>query len=679
MARYLVTSALPYANGPLHLGHLAGAYLPADIYVRFLRLRGEDVVFVCGTDEHGVPITLTAEKQGRTPREVVDEYHEVIRRDFEAFGIGFDNFSRTSRPEHFRFAQEVFLDLLGKGCITEKPMRQLHCASCNRFLPDRYVLGTCPRCGTGGARGDQCESCGSWLDALELVEPACSICSSRPAPRETRHWFLRLDLFQDWLREWLDGRENWRDNVLKYCRGWLDEGLQERAITRDIDWGVPVPLEGAEGKVLYVWFEALLGYVSSTRELFERRGRPDAWREYWKGSDTRLVHFIGKDNIVFHAVIEPAILHGLGGFVLPWNIPANEFLNISGQKQSTSRGTAVWMRDYLKAFPPDPMRYALAINAPEGRDTEFSWAEFRARNNELADVLGNFVNRTVSFAHREFGGEVPRGGTPGEAEAALFASAASARDELAEHISAFRLKAACAGAMALAREGNRYFDATEPWRRARTDREGCALSIRTCLQFIDWLRVAFSPFLPFTADAMGAMVPPAASGWASLGVPGLSEGTALGRPEILFGKLDESFDGPESLSAGASPTTPPRGEGREVRSGTPAGGLLGMADFGRVDLRVGIVLSAEPVEGADKLLKLMIDIGEDSPRQVVAGIRKWYSPESLPGRRVVVVCNLEPAVLRGVESRGMILASVGDGGVFIVEPGAGAKPGDRVR
>lgn len=679
MARYLVTSALPYANGPLHLGHLAGAYLPADIYVRFLRLMGEDVVFVCGTDEHGVPITLTAERQGRTPREVVDEYHEVIRRDFESFGIGFDNFSRTSRPEHFRFAQEVFLDLLGKGYITEKPMRQLYCSSCDRFLPDRYVLGTCPRCGKGGARGDQCESCGSWLDALELLEPGCSICSSRPAPRETRHWFLRLDLFQGWLREWLDGREGWRDNVLNYCRGWLDEGLQERAITRDIDWGVPVPLEGAEGKVLYVWFEALLGYVSSTRELFERRGRPDAWREYWNGSDTRLVHFIGKDNIVFHAVIEPAILHGLGGFVLPWNVPANEFLNISGQKQSTSRGTAVWMRDYLRTFPPDPMRYALAVNAPEGRDTEFSWAEFRTRNNELADVLGNLVNRTVSFAHREFGGEVPRGGSPGEPEAALFASAARARDEMAEHMSAFRLKAACAGAMALAREGNRYFDSAEPWRRRKSDREGCALSIRTCLQFIDWLRVAFSPFLPYTADAIGAMIPPAASGWNSLGVPELSEGAVLGRPAILFGKLDESFDGPASPSAESPAEVPPSSGDKAGNEKAPGETLLGMADFGRVDLRVGVVLSATPVEGADKLLKLMVDIGEDSPRQVVAGIRKWYPPETLPGRMVVVVCNLEPAVLRGVESRGMILASVGDDGVFIVEPGAGARPGDRVR
>ncbi len=674
MTKYLVTSALPYANGPLHLGHLAGAYLPADIYVRFLRMRGEKVLYVCGTDEHGVPITITAERQGRSPSEVVDEYHEVIRREFEAFGISFDNFSRTSRPEHFEFAQQVFLDLLERGLIVERSMKQLYCARCRRFLPDRYVLGTCPKCGTEGARGDLCESCGSWLEALELRSPVCSICGEGPGPRETTHWFLRLDSFQDWLGPWLSSREGWRDNVLNYCRGWLDEGLQERAITRDIDWGVPVPLPEASGKVLYVWFEALLGYVSSTRELCRSRGAPDEWRDWWKGPDTRLVHFIGKDNIVFHAIIEPAILHGLGDFVLPWNIPANEFLNISGQKQSTSRGTAVWMGDYLRRFPPDPMRYSLSINAPEGRDTDFSWSEFRVRNNELADVLGNFVNRTVSFVHREFGGSVPACGEPTAAEEALLERAVEAAGRIADLLSGFRIKAACAEAMALAREGNRYFDATEPWKTAGRSREDCARSIRWCLEFMNWLRLVFSPFLPFTAARIGGILGESAGGWSDIGRPSLPAGRPLGAPVILFEKLEEGFEA-EPAPPEPAPVQAPARE-REAGGGSPA---IGIDEFRRIELKVGRILTAAPVEKADKLLRMTVDVGEATPRTIVAGIRPWYAPEALEGRLVAVVSNLEPARLRGVESNGMLLASDGEGGVFLLEPSPRAAPGDTIR
>ncbi len=681
--RYLVTSALPYANGPLHLGHLAGAYLPADTYVRWLRMCGEEVIYVCGTDEHGVPITITAEKQGRTPREVVDEYHETIRREFEAFGISFDNFSRTSRPAHFDFARRVFLELKDKGLIVERTMKQLYCPKCSRYLPDRYVNGTCPRCGTPGARGDLCEACGSWLEALELKDPACSICGETPAPRDTTHWFLRLDAFQGWLREWLPSREGWRDNVQNYCRGWLDEGLQERAITRDIDWGVPVPLEEAAGKVLYVWFEALLGYVSSTRELFESRGTPGAWEEWWKSPDTRLVHFIGKDNIVFHAIIEPAILRGLGDFVLPWNIPANEFLNISGQKQSTSRGTAVWMGEYLKRFPPDPMRYTLSINAPEGRDTEFTWSEFRVRNNELADVLGNFVNRTLTFAHREFGGLVPGCPGPGAREQALTDLALGARDSIGDLIGSFKLKAACAEAMALAREGNRFFDASEPWKTAKTSREDCARTIRYALEFIDWLRLAFSPFLPFTCARIGAMLGSEGSEWSSIGRVSLTPGSKLGAAGILFEKIEEGFE--DAASPGAPPTeTPARTEpdpaglpaSADPQAATPR---IAFADFQKTELRVGRVLSAEPVPKSDKLLSLTVDIGEAGPRGIVAGLRQWYSPEDLTGRLVVVVANLEPARIRGVESNGMILASDGESGVFVIAPDHSARPGDKVR
>jgi methionyl-tRNA synthetase len=669
MARYLVTSALPYANGPLHLGHLAGAYLPADIYVRYLRMKGEDVLYVCGTDEHGVPITIAAEKAGKTPRQIVDEYSEVIRQDFEAFGISFDNFSRTSWPGHFPFAQSVFLDLLGKGFIVEKPLKQLYCPRCSRFLPDRYVSGVCPKCEREGARGDQCESCGSWLEALELKSPRCAVCGAAPEPRATRHWFLRLDAFQGWLKTWLAGREGWRDNVLNYCRGWLDEGLQERAITRDIDWGVPVPLDGAEGKVLYVWFEALLGYVSSTRQYFERKGDPEGWKGYWKNPDCRLVHFIGKDNIVFHAIIEPAILHGLGDFVLPWNVPANEFLNIGGLKQSTSRGTAIWMRDYLRCLPPDPMRYALTINAPEGRDTDFTWADFRVRNNELADVLGNFVNRTISFAHREFDGKVPEPGAPGEAEAAMAAKAREAAAGIDSLLGTFRIKAACAAAMALAREGNRYFDGAEPWKSAKSDRAACARTIHTCLQLIDWLRIAFSPFLPFTAQKISAMLPSGRNGFEAMGESYLQPGVQLGPASILFGKLDEGFEG--CFEAAAAPSPP-----AEKPDALPR---ISFDEFKKLDLRVGRILSAEPVQGADKLLKLSIDIGEEQPRQVVAGIRKMYDPASLVGAGAIVVCNLEPVQLRGVDSNGMLLASDGSSGVFLVAPDQRARPGDKVR
>jgi methionyl-tRNA synthetase len=668
MTRYMVTSALPYANGPLHLGQVAGAYLPADIYVRFLRMKGCDVVFVCGTDEHGVPITITAEKMGLTPREVVDHFYTDIAGDFKSFGISFDNFSRTSKPEHARFAQSVFLSLLENGYIEEHTMKQLYCLSCNRFLPDRYIVGTCPSCGTEGAKGDQCEECGSWLEALELVSPSCSICGSEPEPRETTHWFLKLDMFQEWLSEWLDGHGDWKDNVLNYCRGWLNEGLRERAITRDLDWGIPVPLESAEGKVLYVWFEALLGYVSSTKEYFAEKGDPEGWKSYWQDSDSRLIHFIGKDNIVFHAIIEPAVLHGLGDFVLPWNVPANEYLNISGRKQSTSRGTAVWMGDYLRHFPPDPMRYALTINSPENRDADFSWAEFRVRNNELADVLGNFVNRTVSFAHRQFSGKIPPAESPGPPEEALIRSAADTAAEMDSLLSGFRLKAACAAAMSLARECNRYFDLAEPWKTSKDDPGKCAAAIHYCLQLIDTLRIIFAPFIPFTCEKIGGILGRSSLDWSEAGGLNLEAGSALGEPLILFQKLDEGFD--SVLSDDSADT------GEII--GSQDTGLISLNDFMRTELRVGLITEVHEIPGAEKLYRLILDIGSGR-RELVAGLKPYYSAEELTGRKAVVACNLEPAVIRGITSGGMILASDGDGGVVLVEPGPAAQPGDRIR
>lgn len=666
MPRYLVTSALPYANGPAHLGHLAGAYLPADIYVRFLRMCGEDVLYISGSDEHGVPITIKAEQLGMTPREVVDKYHEVIKRDFEAFGISFDNFSRTERPEHYGFAREAFLDLLKKNHITEKSMKQFRCDECGRFLPDRYVRGTCPQCGSSNARGDQCDDCGAWLDALELVDPVCSICGSTPVPMETTHWFLRLDCFQEWLEEWLSGHPEWKNNVLNYCRGWMDKGLRERAITRDLDWGIPVPVEGAEGKVLYVWFEALLGYISGTIEYFEKKGDPDGWKKYWKDPETRLVQFIGKDNIVFHAVIQPAILHGLGGYVQPWNIPANEYLNIKGEKFSTSRGTAIWLKDYLAHFPPDPMRYALAINAPENRDTDFSWDEFRARNNELADVFGNFINRTMKFAHHTFGGEVPSPGPAGDEERRLMEAIAATRDEMEKLMRGFNLKAACLKAMDLAREGNRYFDRNRPWETAKNNERACATTIYYSLQFVDALRILFAPFVPFSSAKIGDMLGRHELLWKKAGLENLEPGHALGRPEILLDKLKKGF---EKVMYEAPETGKDSGDA----------GKVSYDSFMKMEMRVGRIVEVHDVKGADKLYRLLVDMGGRT-RQVVAGMKPYYTPEELQGRKVVVLVNLQPARIRGVESNGMILAS--DGGsdrVRLLQPAEDAAPGDRIR
>ena len=681
MARYLVTSALPYANGPLHLGHLAGAYLPADIYVRFLRMLGEDVLFVCGTDEHGVAITIAAEKQGTTPRRVVDRYHEVIRNDFLDFGVCFDNFSRTTLEHHYEFAQKVFLDLLEKGHIAERTMEQLHCDSCARFLPDRYIEGTCPRCGSPDARGDQCESCGSWLEALELVDAMCSICGSSPAPRSTTHWFLRLDQFQDWVQSYLQERVGWRENVLNYCRGWLTDGLRERAITRDLDWGVPVPLEGADGKVLYVWFENLLGYVSSTVEYFEKQGNPEGWKDYWKDPDVNLVHFIGKDNIVFHAINFPIMLHALGDFALTSQVPANEFLNFGGLKQSTSRRTAIWMRDCISALPPDPFRYALTINAPENRDTDFTWSEFRVRNNELADVLGNFVNRTLKFAHRAFDGRIPSAAAASDEEEELRSSISSAANSIEKKLRSFQLKSACGEAMDAARQCNRFFDKASPWETAKSDPDRCAASINTCVQAVDWLRLLFAPFLPFTSEKIGLMLGRDSNDWSEIGRSSLEEGAPLGSPEILFEKLDEGFETTLTAEEEAedSKPGPPGQKERDMTEEAGEGNIVSFDEFKRMDLRVAEILEVSEVDGADKLYRMKVGLGRLGTRQIVAGLRPYYRKEDLEGLRVALLVNLAPAKIRGIESRGMLLASDGDHGVYVIEAGAEAEPGDLIR
>jgi len=661
MSRYMVTSALPYANGPLHLGHLAGAYLPADIYVRFMRMREHDILFCSGTDEHGVPITITAEKMGITPMEVVDLYHSIIADDFSRFGISFDNFSRTTRPEHAEFAQSVFLDLLGKGYIVPRNMKQFYCPSCKRYLPDRYINGTCPKCGSEDARGDQCESCGTWTEPFELINPRCGICGSTPEARETKHWFLLLDRFQQWLEGWLGKQTDWKPNVLKYCNSWLGDGLRERAITRDISWGVPVPLKEAEGKVLYVWFEAVLGYISSTREYFSKAGKePDEWKKYWQDPDTRLVQFIGKDNIVFHCIIEPSLLHGLGNYTLPWNVPANEFLNISGRKFSTSRGTGIGMGDYLKHFPPDPMRYALAVNSPETRDSDFSWTEYRSRNNELADVLGNFVNRTLKFTASKFDGKVPDA-APDEA---LHAKTVETAGEVASLLESFKFKKAVALAMDLAREGNRYFDTHKPWKSLKTDPEQCAVTVASCLNLCASLAVIFEPFIPFSAQKIRKMLGLENLKWSDAGRVLLEPGHSLNRAEILFSKLEEGFE--EVMNEQDKPAEE-----------QPAS-LVDFEDFLKIEFKVGRILSVEDIKKAKKLYKIQVDTG-DMVRTVVAGMKPYYTKEQLQDRLVAVVCNLKPAKLCGVVSHGMLMASDGESGVFLVEPGPDAKPGDTIR
>jgi len=662
MPRYMVTSALPYANGPLHLGHLAGAYLPADIYVRYMRMQGHDILFCSGTDEHGVPITITAEKMGLTPIEVVDRFHSVIESDFKRFGISFDNFSRTTKPNHIEFAQSVFLELLNKGHIVPRDMKQLYCGKCNRYLPDRYINGTCPKCGSAEARGDQCEKCGTWTEPFELIDPECGLCGTKPEARDTRHWFLLLDHFQQWLENWLEGQTGWKSNVLKYCRGWLSDGLRERAITRDISWGVPVPLAGAEGKVLYVWFEAVLGYISSTKECLENMGKgSNEWEEYWRNPETRLIHFIGKDNIVFHCIIEPSILHGMGNYTLPWNVPANEFLNISGEKFSTSRGTGIGMGDYLDCFDPDPMRYALAVNAPETRDTDFSWTEYQSRNNELADVLGNFINRTLKFAQGKYNSRVP----DAVPDPALLARAAGTAEEIAVLLESFSFKKAVATAMELAREGNRYFDAAEPWKAFKADPASCSSTISACLNLCASLSVIFEPFIPFSTEKLRGMLGLGKLKWADAGSVLLEPGHHLNSSEILFRKLEDGF---ESIIM--------KPEKAEVPDNPEA--YVDFEDFMKIQFKVGRIASVDSIRKSDNLYRLEVDTG-DTLRTVVAGMKKHYIEEELVGRLVAVVCNLRPAKLCGVVSQGMLMASDGDAGVFLLEPGSQAKPGDIIR
>jgi methionyl-tRNA synthetase len=659
--KYLVTSALPYANGPLHIGQIAGAYLPADIYVRYLRLAGANVIYICGSDEHGVPITVVAEQEGMTPQEVADKYHFANKRAFERFGMSFDNYSRTSLREiHYPLARQFFTELNDAGYITVKESEQLYCHACKRFLPDRYVFGKCPHCGAE-ARGDQCDECGRWLAALELEEPKCKVCGSTPEPRKTTHWYLELPKFADWLREWLGTKTDWRDNVRRFCLGWIDEGLEDRAITRDISWGVPVPLPEANGKVLYVWFDAPIGYISSTIEWARNLGEPDRWKDYWLDPGTKMVHFIGKDNIVFHAIVWPAMLHGQTSveYVLPDQIPANEFLNLEGRQMSTSKNWAVWLDRLLDDFPADVVRYALTSNAPETRDSDFTFRDFGSRvNDELADTFGNFINRSLGFIARYLGNKIPEAAELSPEDKKLLYYTTAQITRVGELIENFEMKNGQREVMNIARAANKYYNDEEPWARRDDDPGRCGTILNVCCRVVGALSAAMDPFTPFAAEELRRML--------KIGEPLAWEdapryepvpGTELGEVRILVQKIpDEEVDRQVEKLEAQSVT--PEGEAGPKEEAAMV--EVSFDDVTKLGLVTAKVLECDKVEGADKLLVMKIDIGGEE-RQIVAGIAPWYKPDELLGKIIVVVANMVPATIRGVDSRGMLLAaSVGD-------------------
>ena len=667
--RYLVTSALPYANGPVHIGHLAGVYIPSDIYVRYLRLRGEDVVSVCGSDEHGVPITIKARQEGVTPQDIVDKYHNIIKNAFQGLGISFDIYSRTTSPVHHKTASDFFRTLYDKGEFTEKTTMQYYDEEAGQFLADRYIVGTCPHCRNDRAYGDQCEKCGSTLNATDLIDPHSAITGSVPVLRETTHWFLPLDKHEAFLRKWiLEGHKEWKVNVYGQCKSWLDLGLQPRAVSRDLDWGIPVPVEGAEGKVLYVWFDAPIGYISATKEL-----TPD-WEKYWKDEETKMVHFIGKDNIVFHCMVFPAMLRAHGGYILPENVPANEFLNLEGDKISTSRNWAVWLHEYLADFPgkEDVLRYVLCANAPETKDNDFTWKDFQARNNnELVAVLGNFVNRALVLTHKYYDGSVPERGELTDYDRDILGELPQIKRNLEENIENYRFREALKEAMNIARLGNKYLADTEPWKLAKTDPERVKTTLNVSLQITASIAIAVEPFMPFTAEKILGLLQIGKLGWEQLGDTSLLEaGHRIGEPVLLFEKIDDSVIEAQLQKLA---DTKKANMARETGGRTePQKESISFDDFEKMDIRAATILEAEKIAKTKKLLKLVIDTGIDR-RTIVSGIAEHYTPEELVGRQVLVLVNLEPRELRGVLSQGMILMAQDSSGKLVL-----LSPADRV-
>jgi methionyl-tRNA synthetase len=680
--RILITAALPYANAPVHLGHLAGAYLPADIYARFQRLRGRDVLFICGSDEHGVAITLAADREKVPPEVIVDRYHAIDKEAFAKFGISFDNYSRTSIPLHHETVVEFLLEFHRRGILTEKNEKQLYDEKANMFLPDRYVEGTCPVCGNSDARGDQCENCGTFLDPLQLLNPRSKITGDTPVVRETTHLYFPLGAYQARLEEYVkksDAADGWKENVLQYCRGWFKEGLEDRAVTRDLNWGVKIPLPGYGKKVVYVWFDAVLGYISSTKEWARRVGRPGAWKEYWLRPDTKYVAFIGKDNVVFHTIVFPAMLMAWndgGGeqYILPANVPANEFLNYKGQKFSKSRGWGIDLQDFLQKYPADPLRYSLATGLPEYRDSDFTWRDFQAKNNnELADILGNFINRTLAFAVRAFGNAVPARGPLGDIDRGILALLGGTPPAAAEFYEHYRFRDGLMEVMNLARGANKYFNDSEPWKTVKSDPARCATTINISLQIVRALAILMSPVIPGSCERIWRMLDisgdPARGSWDSAGEPALPEGHPLGTAGILFTKIEDSMIESDSVVPPGPPAPPPGAAPEKIT----------IDDFRKMDLRVGKVLRCEQVAKSEKLLKLQVEIGTEQ-RQIVAGIARYYRSEDLVGKLVVVVSNLLPATLMKEESHGMVLvASDADGKLVIVTPESPVQSGAPVK
>ena len=667
--RTLVTCALPYANGPVHIGHLAGVYVPADIYVRYLRMRGEEVLYVCGSDEHGVPITIKARQQGCTPQDIVDKYHKIIDESFKGLGINFDIYGRTSSKVHEKNASEFFKKLYEDGKFITKESEQYYDPEAKTFLADRYIVGTCPKCGAEGAYGDQCEKCGSTLSPEELINPKSKLSGAEPIKKKTTHWYLPLQDYEQWLREWiLEGHKEWRSNVYGQVKSWLDGGLQPRAVTRDLDWGVPVPVEGAEGKVLYVWFDAPIGYISNTQELL-----PNDWEKWWKSEDTKLVHFIGKDNIVFHCIVFPAMLKAYGdGYILPENVPANEFLNLEGDKISTSRGWAVWAHEYLQDFPgkQDVLRYVLTANAPETKDNDFSWKDFQARNNsELVAICGNFVNRAVVLTHKYFGGKVPAAGELLDVDRETLAQIPLLKASLEKNIEGYHFREALKDAMSIARVGNKYISDTEPWKVAKTDMARTATILNVSLQICADLGIAFEPFTPFSAEKLRTMLGSPLD-WALLGQSDiLKEGHQLGQAELLFSKIEDAeiqvqLDKLDAIRKEREEAA----KAEAAKQVAPQKELCTFEQFEAMDIRTATVLEAERVPKTDKLLKLTIDTGIDK-RTIVSGIAEYYTPEQMVGKQICILANLAPRTIRGIESKGMILmARQGDGKMRFITP-----------
>ena len=674
--RTTVTSALPYANGPVHIGHLAGVYVPADIYVRYLRLKGEEVLFIGGSDEHGVPITIKAKKEGVTPQDIVDRYHGIIKKSFEEFGITFDIYSRTTSATHRGLASDIFKTIESKGGFIEKTNEQYFDETAQQFLADRYITGKCPHCGNENAYGDQCESCGTSLNPTDLINPKSAISGSAPVMRETKHWYLPLDQHEAWLRQWiLEDHKEWKPNVYGQCKSWLDMGLQPRAVSRDLDWGIPVPVTGAEGKVLYVWFDAPIGYISNTKELL-----PDSWEKWWKDPETRLLHFIGKDNIVFHCIVFPAMLKAEGSYILPDNVPANEFLNLEGDKISTSRNWAVWLHEYLEEFPgkQDVLRYVLTANAPETKDNDFTWKDFQARNNnELVAIFGNFINRALVLTQKYYDGKVPALGELNDYDKQTLEEFVNVKADVEKLLNNFRFRDAQKEAMILARIGNKYLADTEPWKVAKTDMDRVATIMHLSLQIAANLAIAFEPFLPFSAAKLRTMLNLQTFNWSDLGkIDLLATGAQLGTPELLFEKIED-----ETIAAQVQKLLDTKKANETANyKAAPVKENVSFEDFLKMDIRVGTVLDCQKVPKADKLLQFRIADGLEE-RTILSGIAQHYpNPEELVGTQVCFIANFEPRKLRGIMSEGMILsAENSDGKLVLIQPKAQVANGVEVK